>query len=138
MEREILRRGVSPGRRRGMERVTGIGGVFFKANDPKGLTEWYGKHLGVPMEADGSFPWREEADPSRAGKTVWSAFARDTKYFDPSTASFMINYRVRDLHALLAELRREGVQVDPKVEEGEYGRFGWFVDPEGSRIALWE
>jgi catechol 2,3-dioxygenase-like lactoylglutathione lyase family enzyme len=123
-----------------MERVTGIGGVFFKANNPKALTDWYRRHLGVPEDADGSvvFPWREEADRERPGKTVWSAFPRDTKYFEPSTAPFMINYRVRDLDRLLEELRREGVEVDPRIEEGEYGRFAWVMDPEGNRIELWE
>jgi len=123
-----------------MERVTGIGGVFFKANNPKALTDWYRRHLGVPVDADGSvvFPWWEEADRERPGKTVWSAFPRDTKYFEPSTAPFMINYRVRDLDRLLEELRREGVEVDPRIEEGEYGRFAWVMDPEGNRIELWE
>jgi predicted enzyme related to lactoylglutathione lyase len=119
-----------------MERVTGLGGVFFKAKDPKALTEWYRAHLGVP--GDGIFQWREEADPQRIGKTVWSAFSQDTRYFEPSTAPFMINYRVRDLDAVLAALRSEGVVVDPKIEEGEYGRFAWIMDPEGNRIELWE
>ena len=123
-----------------MERVTGIGGVFFKANDPKALTDWYRRHLGVPVDAGGYvvFPWREEADPRRVGKTVWSAFSRDTKYFEPSAAPFMINYRVRDLDRLLEELRREGVEADPRIEEGEDGRFAWVMDPEGNRIELWE
>jgi len=123
-----------------MERVTGIGGVFFKANDPKALTDWYRTHLCVPVDAGGSvvFPWREEENRERLGKTVWSAFSRDTKYFEPSAAPFMIDYRVRDLARLLEELRREGVEVDPRIEEGEYGRFGWVMDPEGNRIELWE
>src|SRR5450759_2884538 len=113
-----------------MERVTGIGGVFFKANDPKALTDWYRTHLCVPVDAGGSvvFPWREEENRERLGKTVWSAFSRDTKYFEPSAAPFMIDYRVRDLARLLEELRREGVEVDPRIEEGEYGRFGWVMD----------
>jgi predicted enzyme related to lactoylglutathione lyase len=123
-----------------MERVTGLGGVFFKAKDPRALTEWYRTHLGVPVDGDGYvvFRWREEAEPQRIGRTVWSAFSQDTRYFEPSAAPFMINYRVRDLDALLAALRREGIEVDPKVEEGEYGRFAWIMDPEGNRIELWE
>jgi predicted enzyme related to lactoylglutathione lyase len=84
------------------------------------------------------FQWREEAEPRRDGKTVWSAFPKDTRYFEPSPASFMINYRVRDLDALLAALRSEGVEVDPKVEEGEFGRFAWIMDPEGNRVELRE
>jgi catechol 2,3-dioxygenase-like lactoylglutathione lyase family enzyme len=123
-----------------MERVTGIGGVFFKADNPKALTDWYRRHIGVPVGADGHafFPWREEADRERLGKTVWSAFPRDTKYFEPSAAPFMINYRVRDLDRLLEALRREGVEVDRRIEEGENGRFAWVMDPEGNRIELWE
>jgi predicted enzyme related to lactoylglutathione lyase len=123
-----------------MERVTGLGGVFFKSKDPRALTEWYRTHLGVPVEGDGSvvFRWREEADLQRVGWTVWSAFSQDTRYFEPSAAPFMINYRVRDLDALLAALRSEGVEVDPKIEEGEYGRFARIMDPEGNRIELWE
>jgi predicted enzyme related to lactoylglutathione lyase len=84
------------------------------------------------------FPWREEVDRERLGKTVWSVFSRDTKYFEPSASPFMINYRVRDLDWLLEELRREGVEVDPWIEEEEYGRFAWVMDPEGNRIELWE
>ena len=122
-----------------MERVTGIGGVFFKAKQPKALTEWYRKHLGLPADAAGevAFPWREEAEPGRLGKTIWSAFPRETRYFEPSDASFMINYRVRDLDALVASLRSEGIEV-AEIEEGEYGRFAWVMDPEGNRIELWE
>jgi hypothetical protein len=76
-----------------MERVTGLGGVFFKAKDPKALTEWYRTHLGVPVDGDGYvvFQWREEADSQRVGRTVWSAFSEDTRYFEPSTAPFMFN-----------------------------------------------
>ena len=85
-----------------------------------------------------AFQWREEAEPQRTARTVWSAFPRDTRYFEPSVAPFMINYRARDLDALLAALRREGIEVDPKVEEGEYGRFAWITDPEGNRVELWE
>src|SRR5947209_7764885 len=117
-----------------MKRVTGIGGVFFKADDPAGLNAWYGKHLGIEQQPDGSaiFEWREKDDPKKTGLTVWSTFPKDTTYFDPSPAPFMINFRVADLNALLQQLKAEGVQVDNHTEEYEYGRFGWIMDPEGN------
>lgn len=123
-----------------MARVTGIGGVFFKCRDPRGLADWYREHLGVPIEEYGgaSFPWREHGDPEREGFTVWGPFGEDTSYFDPSERPFMVNLRVDDLDAMLERLRAAGVQVDDRVEEYPYGRFGWFMDPEGTRIELWE
>lgn len=123
-----------------MKRVTGIGGIFFKTKDPEKTKAWYRRHLGIVPEADGHvvFTWREKDDPARIGATVWSPFRDDTQYFDPSTASFMINYRVADLHGLLDQLRAEGVEVDDRIEEGEFGRFGWIIDPEGNKIELWE
>lgn len=122
-----------------MKRVTGIGGVFFKARDPKALGEWYQRHLGIPVEAWGgaAFRWADD-NPAGRGTTIWSPFAADTSYFAPGTASFMVNYRVDDLHALLAALRAEGCAVDDKVEESEYGKFGWVVDPEGNKLELWQ
>lgn len=122
-----------------MRRVTGIGGVFFKARDPKALAEWYRQHLGLDVQEWGgvAFRWADD-NASGAGTTVWSPFKDDTSYFAPSTASFMINYRVADLHALLAALRAEGCQVEEKVEESEYGKFGWVVDPEGNKLELWQ
>jgi predicted enzyme related to lactoylglutathione lyase len=123
-----------------MKRVTGIGGIFFKAKDTKKLQDWYAKHLGLPVESWGGvqFPWREDGDPKRRGYTVWSIFKEDTHYFDPSEKPFLINYRVEDLDAVCAALKAEGVTVDEKIEESEYGRFGWAMDPEGNRIELWE
>jgi catechol 2,3-dioxygenase-like lactoylglutathione lyase family enzyme len=123
-----------------MEKVTGIGGVFFKSKDPKALQAWYAERLGVPVQDSGVvvFEWDDPAHPEKKGQTVLSPFAADTKYFDPSTAPFMINFRVRDLHAMLAQLRAAGVRVDDKVDESEYGRFGWIMDPDGNRIELWE
>ncbi len=124
-----------------MKRVTGIGGIFFKAKDQKKLGEWYDKHLGLkPDPASGAITleWREIDDPERVGMTVWSLFKDDTKYFDPSRAPFMINYRVDDLDALLETLRVEGVEIDPKRENYDFGRFAWIMDPEGNRIELWE
>ncbi len=122
-----------------MRRVTGIGGVFFKARDPKALAEWYRVHLGLAVEPWGGSALRWADDPQvDGGTTVWSPFAADTGYFAPSSASFMVNYRVDDLHALLAQLRADGCQVDEKVDESEYGKFGWVVDPDGNKLELWE
>jgi predicted enzyme related to lactoylglutathione lyase len=123
-----------------MEKVTGIGGVFFKTRDPEKLKAWYQEHLGITPRSDGAvvFEWREESNPSQLGHTVWAPFPHDTDYFDPSTAPFMINYRVANLDAMLTQLRSAGVDVDDRVEEYEYGRFGWIIDPEGNRIELWE
>lgn len=123
-----------------MKRVTGIGGIFFKSNDADVLRDWYRKHLGIEPEPYGgkSFRWREEHDPEKVGMTVWSINPVESTYFDPSRAPFMINYRVEDLHALLAALRAEGVTVDEKVEESEYGKFGWVIDPDGNKVELWE
>jgi len=123
-------------------RVAGIGGVFFKARDPGKLMSWYTTHLGVKPESEGSsasmFHWRDKNDPKSMGYTVWAIFPNDSKYFDPSKSSFMINFRVKDLDSLLEQLKREGVTVDEKTEEYEYGKFGWIIDPEGNRIELWE
>lgn len=123
-----------------MQRVTGIGGIFFKARDPKVLADWYRTHLGIPVEDWGgaAFRWASPDNPGGTGTTVWSPFSADTKYFEPSTAPFMINYRVADLHALVAVLREEGCNVVDKVEESEYGKFGWVIDPEGNKIELWQ
>jgi len=98
------------------------------------------RHLGIDVQEWGgvSFEWRELVAPERKGATVWSIFSGETRYFEPSTAPFMINYRVRDLDQVLAALRAEGVEVDPRVHESEYGRFGWAMDPEGNRFELWE
>jgi len=124
-----------------MKRVTGVGGIFFKSENPENLYQWYERHLGIMREPHGqgaSFEWREAEDPQRKGMTVWSIFPRETKYFDPSRANFMINYRVDDLDALLIALKEEGVDVDPRREDYDYGRFAWITDPEGNRIELWE
>jgi len=122
-----------------MKRVTGIGGIFFKARDPKALSEWYRQHLGLGVEDWGGvvFRWADE-NPSCTGTTVWNPFPADTDYFAPSQASFMVNFRVADLHALLAVLRDEGCHVQKRVEESEYGKFGWVMDPEGNKLELWE
>jgi predicted enzyme related to lactoylglutathione lyase len=124
-----------------MKRVTGIGGIFFQADNPEKLYEWYEKHLGIQREPHGggaSMHWREDENPERRGMTVWALFEKSTKYFEPSRAPFMLNYRVDDLDALLEVLRVEGVEINSKREDHEYGRFAWIVDPEGNKIELWE
>lgn len=123
-----------------MTRVTGIGGIFFKAADAAALREWYSRHLGISLEDWGgtAFSWQTPANPSGVGTTVWSVFEESSTYFAPSTAAFMINYRVEDLHEILGALRAEGCDVADKVDESELGKFGWVMDPEGNRIELWQ
>lgn len=127
-----------------MQRVTGIGGVFFKARDPEGLRAWYRRHLGLDVQDWGGLafppPPTQPAGSKAplAGHTTWCIFAADSDYFGGRAAPFMINYRVADLDALLAVLRREGCTVDEKTEVSEYGRFGWVTDPEGNRVELWQ
>jgi predicted enzyme related to lactoylglutathione lyase len=118
-----------------MEKVTGIGGIFFKARHPGRLGDWYQKHLGLEIK-DGcaDFHWRAADRPEQKGRTVWSAFPSDSDYF-PSQA--MINYRVENLDRMLAQLRQAGIAIE-KTETFDYGRFAWLTDPEGNRIELWE
>ena len=120
-------------------KVRAIGGVFFRAKDPKALGAWYRDKLGFPVEAWGgaSFPWRA-VDSENAGYTVWSPFAEDTQYFAPSGKAFMLNLRVDDVDAMLAHLRAQGCEVLDRREDGEYGKFGYVVDPEGTLIELWQ
>ncbi|MDE3135197.1 MAG: VOC family protein [Acidobacteriota bacterium] len=123
-----------------MKRVTAIGGIFFKSRDPQALSDWYEKHLGMKSRfpAPVQFDWRDAEDPSQKGYTVWAPFPADTTYFEPSHASFMVNFRVENIDAVLDALRKEGVSIDPKREDSPYGRFAWVMDPEGNRIELWE
>lgn len=119
-----------------MAKVTGLGGIFFKSRDPTALAAWYAEYLGLPVDDWGGV--RFDEDEERAGYTLWSAFAADSTYFAPSAQPFMVNFRVDDLDALLAQLRAAGVEVDPRVDESEFGRFGWIMDPDGTRIELWQ
>lgn len=125
-----------------MKHVLGIGGIFFKAQDPDKLAAWYHEHLGLDVEEYGGVTFREEAEdksaPRRQAYTVWSPFAAETDYFKPSDKPFMINFRVADLDALLAKLRAEGVTVEERPDKSEFGYFGWAMDPEGNKIELWE
>ncbi|MAG55935.1 MAG: glyoxalase [Planctomycetes bacterium] len=125
-----------------MKRVTGIGGIFFKSKDPGSLKSWYETHLGIAPGPAGTpvFEWTE-SDTGRPGCTVWSPFGDSSDYFEPTTEpSFMVNYRVHDLDALLVRLREEGVEIDDDkgVESHSYGKFAWITDPEGRRLELWE
>ena len=118
-----------------MERVTGIGGVFFRSRDPAVLARWYAEHLGVDIDPafnGSSFRWEG------SGSTVWAPFPADTDYFGPAEKQWMVNFRVADLDAMLAQLRAAGVTVDDHVGETAFGRFGWAIDPEGNRLELWE
>lgn len=124
-------------------RVTGIGGVFFKAHDAPKLAAWYREHLGITFEGDDSgafhpFEWLEKDNPSKTGVTVLAIFPETTKYFGTGQSRLMINYRVANLERVLTELRNEGVMVDDKIQDEPNGRFGWATDPEGNRSELWE
>lgn len=122
-------------------RITGLGGIFFKAKHTKKLGAWYKKHLGLPVEAWGgcAFPWREEKSPKKKGTTVWSPFPADTKYFGSGQQGHMMNYRVADLKKVLAALKKEKVRIDPKgIEKSECGQFAWIRDGEGNRVELWQ
>ena len=123
------------------QKVTGIGGIFFKTKNPQKLIAWYKQHLGLPIEDQWggcSFRWRDHKNPKKTGSTVWSTFNADTKYFGSGKQRHMINYRVANLKKMLAQLKKEGVWIDPQIEESEYGKFGWIKDSDGNRIELWE
>ena len=123
-----------------MRRVTGIGGIFFKAKDPVAVRAWYQKHLGIDVQVWGgaAFRWTDSEDNPIGGTTTWSVSDANSDYYAPSTSSFMVNYRVADLLALLVALRKEGCNVLEKTDDSEYGKFGWVIDPEGNKIELWE
>ena len=122
-----------------MGKVTGIGGVFFKCENPKGMNEWYTKNLGLPMSDYGAtFDWRLDNDPSKKGSTTWSTFPETTKYFNPSTKPFMINYRVENIEALVEELKSNNVTIVDEITDSDYGKFVHVLDPEGNAIELWE
>jgi predicted enzyme related to lactoylglutathione lyase len=120
-----------------MKRVTGIGGIFFKARDAQAMREWYKTHLGIHVQEWGgaAFSWAGEDGKPVAGSTIWNISAMDdTHYATP----FMINYRVDDLDALLSALREEGCNVVGDSQDSEYGKFGWVLDPEGNKVELWQ
>lgn len=115
-----------------MKRVTGIGGIFFKAKDAPALQAWYKRHLGIDVQDWGGTAF------TGAGTTIWSVGPAQGNQFAPSTAPFMINYRVDDLYALVKVLREEGCNVLEKVDDSEFGKFAWVIDPEGNKVELWQ
>ena len=124
----------------GMRRVTGIGGIFMSAKDPKALCDWYKKHLGIDVQPWGgaAFDWTDSEGNPTKGSTIWSVGPADGNHFAPSKSTFMVNYRVEDLAALLNALREEGCNVLEKGDDSEYGKFGWVMDPEGNKVELWQ
>jgi catechol 2,3-dioxygenase-like lactoylglutathione lyase family enzyme len=122
-----------------MAGITGIGGIFIKSRDPQALGNWYRDHLGLAYkQGEGAiFFWKDDPKGDE-GMSVFNVFSQETKYFDPSGSSFMLNFRVDDLDAFLVKLAEEGVQIDPKRENHEYGRFAWVYDPDGNKIELWQ
>jgi predicted enzyme related to lactoylglutathione lyase len=123
-----------------MQRATGIGGIFFKAKDAPALRDWYKRHLGIDVQEWGgaAFQWVDDNGAPIAGTTVWSINSDTNDYFAPSTAPFMVNYRVEDAKALAKLLKEEGCNVVDKIEESEFGIFAWVIDPEGNKIELWQ
>jgi predicted enzyme related to lactoylglutathione lyase len=122
-----------------MKKVTGIGGIFFKSKDPEKMKEWYNKNLGLQTDEYGtSFEWRQGANPEKMGFTQWSPFPETTKYMQPSSKDFMINYRVENIEALVTELKKGGVTIVDEIETFEYGKFVHILDIEGNKIELWE
>jgi predicted enzyme related to lactoylglutathione lyase len=122
-----------------MKRVTGIGGIFFKAKDAPALRAWYRRHLGIDVQDWGgtAFTWTDADGNPTAGTTVWSIAPEDGGQFAAGNA-FMVNYRVEDLHALIAALQAEGCNVVDRTEDSEFGKFGWVIDPEGNKVELWQ
>ncbi|MEX0733595.1 MAG: hypothetical protein WD944_12330 [Steroidobacteraceae bacterium] len=123
-----------------MKRVTGIGGIFFKARVPLTLRAWYQKHLDIDVQEWGgsAFKWTDSEGKPFAGTTIWNIGDATGDYYAPSKASFMVNYRVADLHGLVKTLKSEGCNVLEKIDESEYGKFAWVMDPEGKKVELWE
>jgi predicted enzyme related to lactoylglutathione lyase len=122
-----------------MKRVTGLGGVFFKCDDPEKMKEWYKNHLGIDAGQYGAvFKWRSPEDKEIMCTTAWNPFSRKSEYFAPSRKEHMFNYRVENLRELIDALRAEGVEIVGEIQEYDYGKFGWIMDPEGNKIELWE
>lgn len=121
------------------KKVTGIGGIFLKANDPDAMYTWYNRHLGLATNEYGTtFEFHPAGNPEKKGYTVWSLFKTTTDYFEPSSKEFMINFRVDDLEWLLAELKKEGIEQIGETQVYDYGKFAHILDPEGNKIELWE
>jgi len=123
-----------------MKRVTGIGGIFFKAKDAPALRAWYKRHLAIDVQDWGgtAFTLTDSDGKPTGGMTVWSVFPEASNHFAPSNAPFMVNYRVEDLQAVITALKAEGCNVLDKIDDSEYGKFGWVIDPEGNKVELWQ
>jgi predicted enzyme related to lactoylglutathione lyase len=123
-----------------MKRVTGIGGIFFKVKDAPAMQAWYKRHLGIDVQDWGgaSFDWNDDQGKPTGGSTAWLIDPAESDHFAPSNASFMINYRVENLHGLVKALREEGCNVLDNIDESEYGIFAWVIDPEGNKVELWQ
>lgn len=123
-----------------MKRVTGIGGIFFKAKDAPALHAWYKRHLGIDVQPWGgtAFSWTDESGTPVGGMTIWSVGPDSADAYAPSTASFMVNYRVENARELARMLKEEGCQVLDRIEESDYGTFAWVIDPEGNKVELWQ
>jgi len=122
-----------------MAKVTGIGGIFFKSDDPERIKSWYSEHLGLNTNKYGTnFEWRQSRDPGKKGFTVWGPFKESTKYFEPSKKEYMINLRVDNLKEMINELKKHDIEILGEIEEYEYGLFAHILDPEGTKIELWE
>ena len=123
-----------------MEKVVGIGGVFVRAKDQEALAKWYGEHLGLDINDvfwGAIFPL-STPDAPKGSYGIWGSFPADTDYFGAAENSFMVNFRVGDLDAMLTQLRAGGCDVDDKVERNDFGQFGWVTDPDGNRVELWQ
>ena len=122
-----------------MKKVTGIGGIFFKCEDPEKMRNWYSENLGLKTNEYGSlFEFRNTHEPDKKNYLQWSPFKKDTEYMNPSKKDFMINYRVENMEELVEELKNSGVEICDKIESYEYGKFVHIMDPEGNKIELWE
>lgn len=123
-----------------MKRVTGIGGIFFKAKDAPALQAWYRRHLGIDVQEWGGaiFSWSDAEGRPTTGTTVWSISSAESDQFASGSASFMVNYRVEDLHGIVRALKEEGCEVLDKIDESDYGKFAWVIDPEGNKVELWQ
>ena len=123
-----------------MRRVTGIGGIFFTARDPRALRAWYQRHLGIDVQEWGgaAFSWADADGTPTGGTTIWSISPQGSEQFVPGSAPFMINYRVDDVRALAAALTEEGCHVLDRIDDSEYGTFAWVIDPEGNKVELWQ
>jgi catechol 2,3-dioxygenase-like lactoylglutathione lyase family enzyme len=121
-----------------MEKVTGIGGIFFKSKQASDLAKWYRENLGLEtVDGAAEFPWRDDQNPEQTGRTVWSLFAANSEYFGPGSQMFMVNYRVTSLDRMLEQLTARGVKIE-RTGDYDYGRFAWITDPDGNRLELWE